>query len=528
MIKLKTEINIQLSKKINEEINTELEKLLNLYKNKYSSINSHDKKEYFETENKIRLNIENESEGYMIKNKKLIVEDRLISFIYLRQSGLKKCIKNQEYFLKCRNIKDNPNEYIYLIFYIKELYKIQKIINEYEQYKNNYLCNNKQKIEFIKNIYKNINWGFEDKYKCDILCDNKHKYKLHIQTKNNNKQHIFGDNNSDWAKLIHCNSHFYGPKASGYQNKANYNNVFKICDKSVEFNVFLNRYATMSSFYLDAPFIKFYLPKNLVSPYRRFPATDDSFLADKIKVGSLQVGPFKLLLYYSEKSFINTFGDTNNIYIYQTKIEKSRISYVHIIPPLLRSSVTITYMEFKDLLCYLNLPVFRSTIHKDILFFPNYNLYQELLEIQELLEHTIKPIKWIWFENTIKGHDKLVKVINLCKKYEENINEQQKCEIKKKYNVDVYGIEPVNYEWYEIIFETGISKKYIFLVTTKHELNNYYNKSKFFYSITYNKYYLYNDQIKLHALNKINEQTNLNLITSKQLSIGKYIPPHLR
>jgi hypothetical protein len=105
-----------------------------------------------------------------------------------------------------------------------------------------------------------------------------------MKTKGNYKQHIFGDSNSDWAKLIHCNSHYYGLKASGYRNKANYNNVFKICDKSVEFSVFLNRYATISSFYLDAPFIKFYLPDNLVTPYRRFPIKDESILLDKIKI----------------------------------------------------------------------------------------------------------------------------------------------------------------------------------------------------------------------------------------------------
>ena len=113
------------------------------------------------------------------------------------------------------------------------------------------------------------------------------------------------------------------------------------------------------------------------------------------KVGELEFGPYKFRIYNKNTNFRVTFS--KHFFDYTLYDENNHI----IFPPLLRSSITITYTEFRDLLCYLNLPVFSSTRNKSMLFFPNYDLHQRLLEIQGLPRnystYTGRNIDWKWF-----------------------------------------------------------------------------------------------------------------------------------
>ena len=139
-----------------------------------------------------------------------------------------------------------------------------------------------------------------------------------------------------------------------------------------------------------------------------------------------------------------------------------------------------------------------------MLFFPNYDLHQRLLEIQGLPRnygtYTGRNIDWKWFKEGETATKEAIKCF--CEEYEEGPG---------------YGIEPVQYEWYEIEFETGNTKKYIFLVCTIQELLKYYSKLE--YLVKDGKAYVYNDVIREHALNKLKEEYNFKRVNYVEYEI---------
>ena len=101
---------IIMSLKINKDVvlsyeeKTELDKIVKLYKSNYPEYTKwKDKKQYFDKENELRHNyIENDEYivdginlGYILDNKKIVLDDRFIKFIFLRFDGLQKCICKQ-------------------------------------------------------------------------------------------------------------------------------------------------------------------------------------------------------------------------------------------------------------------------------------------------------------------------------------------------------------------------------------------------------------------------------------------------
>jgi hypothetical protein len=268
-----------------------------------------------------------------------------------------------------------------------------------------------------------------------------------------------------------------------------------ICNKTVIWNMLLNKYATLSSYYKQAPFIRFLLIDGLIMPHRRYPPFKKEEIIGN-NIGKLNFGPYNF-----------------NIYINGNKFELYDETNFKILYPYLRSSTTITYTEFRDLLCYLNLPVFLSTRNRNMLFFPNYDLHQRLLEIQGLprnySDYTGISIDWKWFKKDEKAAKEAIACF--CQEYEESPG---------------YGIEPVEYVWYEIEFETGNTKKYIFLVCTHTEWFRYYSKTEYLVEKEGNllKLYAYNDEIRDHALKKLEEKYGLVKPnqTSKLWSSYKY------
>jgi hypothetical protein len=237
------------------------------------------------------------------------------------------------------------------------------------------------------------------------------------------------------------------------------------------------------------------IKEGLIMPFRRYQSLIES---DKkgSKIGILKFSPYNFTINY-DKSIITSLNITGR-YNFKKFLFYDENNF-NIIPPLLRSSITITYTEFRDLLCYLNLPVFRSTRNRNILFFPNYDLHQILLAIQGLSpnynSYNGRNIDWKWFKEGEVTDDvwkAKLEIEEFCKKYEESPG---------------YGIEPAQYVWYEITFENENTKKYIFLVCTREEYHLHYSNLK--YLTKNNKYYVYNDVIKEHALKKLTEQFGL-------------------
>jgi hypothetical protein len=459
-----------------------LKEILNLYVKNYPEYLKWEyKSDYYDKENLVRTNIDldeyredNIHIGYLKdKYDKIILDDNYIKFMFLRYSGLQNCICKLELYLEYNKEKDTCFEQKYLDFFKKELKKLEFLIMEYEEKKHEIDSYTYAKINFIKKLCETINWGFDDNFSTceEILKMNN----LHPKTFGDYKQRVLGSNNLDWIKFKKCNRNFEGEILMNYERKS-------ICNKTVIWNMLLNKYATLSSYYKQAPFIRFLLIDGLIMPHRRYPP----FKKEEIKgnnIGKLNFGPYNF-----------------NIYINGNKFELYDETNFKILYPYLRSSTTITYTEFRDLLCYLNLFVFRSIRNKSILFFPNYDMHQRLLEIQGLPRnystYTGRSIEWKWFdEYEIKAKEAITCV---CQEYEESPG---------------YGIEPVEYVWYEIVFKTGNAKKYIFLVCSWEEYMTYYRKSEFLIKkTTPNKLYVYNDVIRDHAVAELTKAYELERV----------------
>jgi len=475
-----------------------LKEILNLYVKSYPEYEIWKKKsDYFDKENLVRTNIdfdEYKEDGIHIgylkdKENNIILDKNFIIFIFLRYKGLQNCICKLEFYLENNKGKDICKEQKYLDFFKKELKILEGLIIEYNNKKGIIDCNKEKKIEFVKKICETINWGFDDDFS---TCGEILKIaNLHPKTFGVYKQRVLGSNNLvDWFKFKKCNRIFEGEILINHEKS--------ICSKTVIWNMLLNKYAILSSYYKQAPFIRFLLINGLIMPHRRY----KEFKKDEIKgtnIGKLIFGPYNF-----------------NIYINSNKFELYDENNFKILYPYLRSSTTITYTEFRDLLCYLNLPVFRSTVNKDILFFPNYDLHQRLLEIQGLPRnygtYTGRNIDWKWFKEGEVSDDVLLaqqEIEQFCEEFKES---------------EGYGIEPVQYEWFEITFETKNTKKYIFLVCSNKEYKEYYSELE--YLVKDGKYYVYNDIIREHALEKLKKE--YGLVKPKPKPKSKWIKKYLK
>jgi len=475
--------------------NEELKEIEDLYIKSYPEyIQWKKKSKYFDKENELRTNNDIEEYkldkinlGYLIDKDELVLDDKFIKFIFFRFNGLQLCKCKQEIYLENNKDKDTCNEQKYFKFYIEELKKLEELINHYRQ--NIYIIESQKKIEFVKKICETINWGFEDDFStCSELLK---KDDIHPKTYGNYKQRVIGSkNNTDFEKFRLCNKNFEGIMLRNYQNKSNLNKngILTLCHKTVEWNLLLNKYSVLSSYYKKAPFIRLLLIKGLIMPYRRYPSVKS--INKEKQIGVLKVGPYIFNIYHEQNDQLILFSKVYNF----TFLDETN----HIItPPLLRSNITITFTEFRDYLVYLNLPVFRSTKNRDILFFPNYDLHQRLLEIQGLPRnygtYTGRNIDWKWFKEGETVAKEAIKCF--CQEYQEGPG---------------YGIEPVQYEWFEITFETRNTKKYIFLVCSFEEWKKFYSKLE--YLVRDDKLYVYNDIIKEHALDKLKEEYNFRRV----------------
>jgi len=491
--------------------NEELKEIEDLYIKSYPEYKQwKEKSKYFDKENELRTNSEIEEYeldkinlGYLIDKDELVLDDKFIKFIFFRFNGLQLCKCKQEIYLENNKDKDTCNEQKYFKFYIEELKKLEELINHYRQ--NICIIESQKKIEFVKKICETINWGFEDDFStCSELLK---KDDIHPKTYGNYKQRVIGSkNNTDFEKFRLCNKNFEGIMLRNYQNKSNLNKngILTLCHKTVEWNLLLNKYSVLSSYYKKAPFIRLLLIKGLIMPYRRYPSVKS--INKEKQIGVLKVGPYIFNIYHEQNDQLILFSKVYNF----TFLDETN----HIItPPLLRSNITITFTEFRDYLVYLNLPVFRSTKNRDILFFPNYDLHQRLLEIQGLPRnygtYTGRNIDWKWFKEGEVSDDVLLaqqQIEQFCEEFKES---------------EGYGIEPVQYEWFEITFETGNKKKYIFLVCSNKEYKEYYIKLE--YLVKDGKYYVYNDIIREHALEKLKKEYGLVKPKPKSKWIEKYL-----
>jgi hypothetical protein len=495
-----------------EEI-IELNKILNLYINNYPNYSSwKDEKDYYEIENKLRhdyteYTLDNINLGFLIKNRLLILDDNFIIFMYLRFKGLQSCINKQNIYLENNKCEDICNEQKYLEFYKKELEKIVSLICEYENNKNDIESNKEKKKEFVKLICEVINWGFED---INISCDKLLKTEfLHPKTFGVYKQRILGSKDTEFTNFRNCNKHFEGIMLRGFENKANIiNNVWiSICDKTVEHNILLNKYSTLSSYYKKAPFIRFFLLEKLIMPHRYYPQIKKEDMKGR-KIGTLKFGKFIFNIHKKD------FEQGKEKFLNKYFIFYDKDNYT-INPPLLRTSITITYTEFRDLLCYLNLPVFRSTANRNILFFPNYDLHQRLLKIQGMSRnyntYNGRNIDWKWFKEG-EVTDDIIKAQQeieiFCNEFQEN---------------EGYSIECVEYVWADIKYPNSeYTKKFIFLVCRNNELR-YYKECDIFEYKKNSKYYVCNkNEVPEHIIKTVETFFKIKKIEQKSLK-EKYL-----
>jgi hypothetical protein len=473
--------------KLNLEINKvdKLKKLLQLYIKAYPNYeNWKYKRDYFNEENTLRslpylyeTSNENKYIGYLKNsNNKIILDERFIKFMLLRFNGLQQAICDFEYYLKNNKYRDTCKQQKNLEFFKRELEKLKPLISEYKNDQHIIDSNIDVRIGFVKKICETISWGFEEiNDTCkDILLRND----LHPKTYGAFKQRVLGTNASDRLIFVKCNKYFLGKKIKKLLGSE---------DKTIVWTIFLNKFAILAPYYCKAPFIRFIL-KNRTMPYRNYQPVNPCYNKGE-KIAELEIGPYKFDIH--DKSDNSRLTYSNDFLEYTLYDDKNYVIW----PPLLRATITITYTEFRDLLCYLNLPVFRSTKNINMLFFPNYDLHQRLLEIQgfprNYCTYDGKNIDWKWFN---KDEIEAKKAISsFCKEYEESID---------------YGIVPVEYVWYDIVYpDSGNIKKFIFLVVTLEELIHYTDSDIYKRD---GKYYICNkNEVAEHMVSELNTQKRL-------------------
>lgn len=474
---------------IDDGLLKELKKLFKTYDMLYGGITTKNKSLFYDVENKMRTGIEEKeydikgtvNVGNLLDDKKDSTFDKnLLIVMRERKEGLIKCLASvdpldidlKEYFSK----------------ELKTLTDIEKIDKP-----------DKQKII---DMCENVEWDYpKNTTQCDIVIKQlTESKKLHSKTIPlndviTNRHLVLGSKTTERYSIFNfCNTLFIG-KAYGIEG-------VKQCDNLVGWNILLNKYYVLSAYYKKSLFIRFLLSSRNVTPHRR------TFIENEIiseQIGSLRVGPFILnifnepdkTLHFSNIEHNYTLTDETNTYT--------------IMPTLLRPNLTITYTEFRDLLIYLNLPVFRSKLHKYMLFFPNHVQHKILLDIQGPVvnNHTLpypKSIQWRWFN--LPDVDAQREIKRYCSYFDEDISDPD------------YGIEPVNYVWYSVkltnTFGEEHFKNYIFLKTKDIHDVEYFSKSSVLFSINtvtgIITYYIYNDIIHDHALMRLNKQHNINVV----------------
>ena len=465
--------------KLTENQLINLNKILDKYKNSYPNYELWEKKtNYFNRENELisqfqfeDYKIGNINLGYLLsKDKKIQLDDNFIKFIFLRYDGLQSCICEKEFYIENNKDKNTCDEQKNLNFLKKELKKIEDLISEYKKKYCDIESDKEKKIEFVKKICETINWGFEDiNTGCEKILKNED---LHRKTFGINKQRVLGNSENDlYETYIKCNMFFNGLSIGKF---------YSSCHKAVEWTMILNKYGVLSAYFKKAPFIRFLLNNGLIMPHRRFPQIKKEDIKGTY-IDKLVFGLYKFSIYLNNDNF-ELYDDEN----------------FKILPPLLHSAKTVTYSEFRDLLCYLNLPVFRSTVNRNILFFPSYDQHQRLLAIQGLprnyCDYTGKSMDWKWFKEGETAAKEAIKCF--CQEYEESPG---------------YGIEPVEYVWYDIVYpDSGNIKKFIFLVVPFEDLD-YYTGSDIYKRD--GKYYICNkDEVPDHMVPQFFEQKKLKHI----------------
>ena len=467
-----------------------LYEILELYKRFYPLyLKSSDKKNYFARENLVRYEYTDPSYtifedddylGYIIcADGTLCLEDKFIKFMLLRYQGLTKCIEENI------NKEDKKD---YLEYLQNELKKIKILYEEYQVNRCTIEISRENKIEFVKKICEAIEWS---ESKDNSSCSEISKNDLHPKTFEEFKQVVLGTIDSNYLRYKFCVSKFMGFVQPSTK---------EACDKTVQWNITLNKYSVLSAYYKKAPFIRIILIEGTTMPYRRYPSIPNEKKKGK-KIGTLNFGPFKFSINY-DKEKVQLIYNTGR-YDYKKFFFYDENNFP-IIPPLLRSTITTTYMEFKDFICYLNLPVFCSTVNRNMLFFPNYDLHQRLLEIQGLpknfSQYIGRSIDWKWFKEDETAAKEAITCF--CEEFRES---------------EGYGIEPVQYEWYEIDFKPN-KQKHIFRVCSMQEYLKYYKEQNYLFKN--NKCYVYNDFNK-EQVNALLKQFGLEepkSITSKKKS----------
>lgn len=463
---------------IRSEILDQLFETLQLYRTTYEGIID-DKYKVFAKENELRAGIK--QHGYIMEYDTLDLDNKLINMFYDRLEGLKKCKNERELsyysteyenlnsFLNSNKMKqfkimeteiDNKLSSLddRTKFYLKNnhLDKIDNVIND--ELKTRIEKFNELKNEIAKDGCHTIKWGIIDKEcKGDFIKSLIKNNTLHwntitdkeytdgIQLDDNERQPVFGPNESPYAQYKNCSTIFDGDNKIEVL-KSGMIGLLEPCDNLVEFTSLLNRFSSLCKYYTKSPFIRFFLPDGLVMPHRRYIKDDNR----GEKIGEFHIGDFKLNIHETIDGKPDYDKFTRKGYYF--KLYNNNDMPINI--PLLRSNVTVTYTEFRDFKCYLNLPFFRSKYDNNMLFIPNHHTKMQLKEMDE---------------NTKKIYLKKMEILE------------------------------INYDCVEIEFENGNKKKYIFLVDNC-DNNNYLRSDKLELN---NKCYYYNDNIQEHAKNKI-------------------------
>ena len=471
-----------------------------VYDNHYKELNKFSKKEYIYIDNQLRSTSSNindynnkkmsqllSSDDKSINYKKLILNENIIRFMIKRLASLRECITYITN-LKSQNNKialdflTNQEKILFNLINQKNNNFINTLDNKSIDKQINTFCEaNKYDIKYIKEICRTMEFALNDYIDgCQYIKNNI----LHIKTINTHinlsfmekqintilnfaeKQTVLGFK-EDRHNYVTCNNLF----ASGIRLDKNIVNLS--CNKSdrfVEWSMLVNKYYILCAYYRKANFMRFILKIGYVMPFRYY-SPEQNKPDIKNKVGRIDIGPFNFSIYSDENATLTHDKLKHLKYtVYDDK-------YYKIQPPLIHVDTTVTWTEFRDLIIYLNLPVFRSTKDKNILFFPTYDNHKELIDIhnkstgskvnindREPVDADV--IKYAWFDDNPIA----IEACNtFCDKFEEEKG---------------YGIEAVNYEWFNTIYgprETGSVKKYIFLIINDSDDNRkmYINASIF-------------------------------------------------
>lgn len=242
--------------------------------------------------------------------------------------------------------------------------------------------------------------NFDENELLPLTINNSEHFDIHQQLPYNERQIVFG-HYQDLEKYEKCRNIFTARRMKSGGNRSS-------CNSLVEWTHLFNTLYTICSQYTKAPFIRFVLPESSIQPHWKLRKVGDGgeesdlfeqglnnqdlklaaiikidFIEDREKIHPTAVnrdkrGILHLFLFESKTQI------SDKLHSHYTKIKITDVFGRQTYIDTIFGSNSVTYTEFNQLMCYLNLPTYRNKYHKFTIFFDPHRKQYTPIELDKI------------------------------------------------------------------------------------------------------------------------------------------------